>query len=135
MKLDHIFESALYVDDLAVAREFYERLLDTTALAVAEDRHIFFKLKYGMLLLFDARSTSDPASELPPHGAAGRGHLAFRVEEENLPAWRTRLADLNISIEKEWVWPNGAPSVYFRDPTGNLLELTVARLWGFHDGE
>ena len=135
MKLDHIFESALYVGDLAVAREFYERLLETTALAVAEDRHIFFKLRHGMLLLFDPRSTDGPDAELPPHGAIGRGHLAFRVAEEDLVLWRARLAALNIPIEKEWTWPNGAPSIYFRDPSGNLLELTVGKLWGFQDGE
>lgn len=131
MKLDHIFESALYVDDLALAREFYEKLLDSPAFAVAENRHVFFRLKHGMLLLFNPENTRAPAAELPPHGATGRGHLAFRVEESDLPEWRTRLGTLNIPIEKEWTWPNGAPSVYFRDPAGNLLELTVGALWGF----
>jgi len=135
VKLEHIFESALYVDDLTIAQPFYEELLDSPAFAAAPERHLFFKLKHGMLLLFDARSTSDPTSELPPHGATGRGHLAFRVEEAELPGWRARLADLGIAIEKEWTWPNGAPSVYFRDPSGNLLELTVRKLWGFQDEE
>lgn len=131
MKLDHIFETALYAEDLEVARDFYEKLLDTPAFANSPGRHVFFKLKYGMLLLFDPKVTQDPHAELPPHGCMGRGHIAFRVDEAELPHWRDRLAALGVSIEKEWIWPNGAPSVYFRDPAGNLLELTVARLWGF----
>ncbi len=134
MKLDYIFESALYVGDLATAGKFYESLLDAPAFAAGEDRHIFFKLRHGMLLLFDPRSTDDPDAELPPHGAIGRGHLAFRVGEEDLDLWRARLAALNIPIEQEWTWPNGAPSIYFRDPSGNLLEITVGKLWGFQDG-
>ena len=131
MKLDYIFESALYVNDLEAAERFYTTLLGLPPLATADGRHVFFKLRHGMLLLFDARSTSDPASELPPHGATGPGHLAFRIAPEELPAWRNRLGELGITIEKEWTWPNGAPSVYFRDPSGNVLELTVGALWGF----
>jgi catechol 2,3-dioxygenase-like lactoylglutathione lyase family enzyme len=131
VKLDHIFETALYVNDLETGRIFYERLLDTPSFANSPGRHVFFKLKHGMLLLFDPAVTDDPGADLPPHGCTGRGHLAFRVEEEELSHWRDRLAELKVPIEKEWIWPNGAPSVYFRDPAGNLLELTVARLWGF----
>lgn len=131
MKLDHIFETALYVTDLNAAQSFYEQLLGTAAYAADPGRHVFFKLKHGMLLLFNAETTSLPDSELPPHGATGQGHLAFRVNTQDLPDWRDRLATLGISIEKEWQWPNGASSVYFRDPSGNVLELTVAELWGF----
>lgn len=135
MKLDHIFETALYVRDLTESRTFYERLLGTPALAADPERHVFFKLRHGMLLLFDAEATSAPDSELPPHGATGRGHLAFRVETGDLPQWKARLAALQIPIEQEWTWPNGAPSVYFRDPSRNLLELTVGALWGFGEDE
>lgn len=131
VKLDHIFESALYVNDLVEAEKFYTALLGIPPYATADGRHVFYKLRHGMLLLFDPRTTADPASELPPHGATGPGHMAFRVALEELPAWRNHLAELGIAIEKEWTWPNGAPSVYFRDPAGNVLELTVGALWGF----
>lgn len=131
MKLDDIFETALYMNDLEEGRTFYERLLDTPSFANSPGRHVFFKLKHGMLLLFEPEVTNDPAAELPPHGCTGRGHLAFRVDEGDMPRWRERLAELGVPIEKEWTWPSGAPSIYFRDPAGNLLELTVARLWGF----
>ena len=131
MKLDQILESALYVADLPEAERFYTRLLGFPPIASADGRHVFFKLGNGMLLLFDPQSTSDPASELPTHGATGQGHLAFRVTPDELNGWREHVTKLGIPIEKEWIWPNGVPSIYFRDPSGNLLEITLGKLWGF----
>ena len=63
MKLDHIFETALYVNDLEEGRAFYERLLVTPSFANSPGRHVFFKLKHGMLLLFDPGVTIDPNAE------------------------------------------------------------------------
>ena len=85
MKLNHTFETALYVDDLEGACDFYERLLGTTSFANSPGRHVFFKLKNDMLLLFDTMVTTDPDTKLTPHGCTGSGHVAFPVEEADLP--------------------------------------------------
>ena len=46
---------------------------------------------------------------------------------------RQRLAELGIQLEIEYLWPNGARSLYFRDPSGNSLEIAEPKLWGFND--
>jgi len=66
---------------------------------------------------------------IPLHGARGPGHLAFRAPKRELPAWRRRLSEAGVPIESEVVWPNGARSIYFRDPAGNSLELATPDMW------
>jgi catechol 2,3-dioxygenase-like lactoylglutathione lyase family enzyme len=36
-----------------------------------------------------------------------------------------------VPIEQEHQWPGGARSLYFRDPSGNSLELITRGAWGF----
>lgn len=131
LKLSHILETCLYVDDLKAARRFYQDVLGLRFYSEVEGRHVFFKLENGMFLLFDPTSTRIADSDLPPHGTVGSGHAAFSVAAEELPAWRAQLAGAGVAIEVEHVWPNGAPSLYFRDPAGNVLELTTPSLWEY----
>lgn len=126
--ITNVLETCLYADDLAAAAAFYRDVLGLTTYAKAEGRHVFFKLPTGMLLIFNAEASSAP-STLPPHGTKGRGHCCFQITEEDLDAWRERLERRGIKITCEHVWPNGATSLYFRDPAGNVLELAPARLW------
>jgi catechol 2,3-dioxygenase-like lactoylglutathione lyase family enzyme len=44
--------------------------------------------------------------------------------------WRRQLEDRGVEIEADFRWPNGARSVYFRDPDGNSLEIAEPKLWG-----
>jgi hypothetical protein len=37
-------------------------------------------------------------------------------------------------IEKEFGWPRGGRSIYFRDPAGNSVELVTPGLWGSPGG-
>ena len=39
-----------------------------------------------------------------------------------------------VSIEKEVEWPKGGKSLYFRDPTGNSVELVTPGVWGLPSG-
>lgn len=41
----------------------------------------------------------------------------------------SRLLSHGVAIEADFLWPNGARSIYFRDPAGNSLECAEARLW------
>jgi len=130
MKLENILETCLYVDDLEKAQAFYEQVLGLPFYSAVAGRHVFFKLNNGMFLLFDPKATREKG-DLPAHGDGGPGHAAFRVAPEDIPRWRKHLADARVEIETEHIWPNGVPSIYFRDPAGNVLEITTAALWGY----
>ena len=129
-----ILESALYVDDLDAAEAFYADTLGLERIAKVEGRHVFFRCGEGVLLLFVAEATvkpaSNPAMPVPPHGAKGPGHLCFRANDDEIEAWRSTLEDAGIAVEADFRWPNGARSIYFRDPAGNSLEFADPAIWG-----
>lgn len=130
MRVDGVLETCLYVDDLDAAEVFYRDVLGLELIASEPGRHRFFRCGSSMLLLFYAPATSDiHETDVPRHGAHGPGHLALRVEEASLPAWREHLTARGVTIEQFKLWPGEIPSLYFRDPAGNSLELAPARLW------
>jgi catechol 2,3-dioxygenase-like lactoylglutathione lyase family enzyme len=128
-----ILETALYVGDLDVSERFYRDVIGLERIACVEGRHVFFRCGGGILLLFVADETlkpsRNPAMPVPPHGSKGPGHACFRVPGDDLDAWRARLAEAGVEIEADFRWPNGARSIYFRDPSGNSLELAEPKLW------
>jgi len=123
-----ILETCLYVDDLLVAEQFYSETLQLNLLSRQQGRHAFFRCGRAMLLLFDARATAIE-SGVPPHGAQGPGHVAFRVPEPELQTWEKHLAACGVAVETVVNWPQGGRSLYFRDPSGNSLELASPRIW------
>jgi len=129
-----VLETALYVADLDIAERFYAGTLGLERVVRVEGRHVFFRCGRGMLLLFVAGETSkppgNPAMPVPPHGATGPGHVCFRVGAEYMNEWRRQLEGKGVAIEADFRWPNGARSVYFRDPDGNSLEIAEPKLWG-----
>lgn len=124
-----ILESSLYVEDLHRAERFYTEVFDFPRIALDPERHVFFRVGEGLLLLFRAQTTRQ-GDDLPPHGAEGSGHLAFAIAADTYDDWKSHLQSLNIPIEKEVTWPGGYRSLYFRDPDGNLLELATPEMWG-----
>ena len=134
MKIKAVVETAVYVDDLDDAEDFYRRILGLRVMGKEPGRHVFFQVgEAGVLLAFRAETTlkGDP---LPPHGAAGPGHFALGIDAEALDAWRTLLQGHGVSVEKEVEWPKGGKSLYFRDPAGNLVELVTPGVWGLPSG-
>lgn len=131
---DGIFETALYVDDLAAAETFYGAVICLEKITEVAGRHIFFRCGDGVLLLFIAEKTAlpptNPAMPVPAHGTTGPGHACFRVGGDQLDAWRAHLEARDVEIEADFCWPNGARSLYFRDPAGNSLEISEPKLWG-----
>ena len=123
-----VLETCLYVDDLPRAEQFYCEVLQLKLLSRQAGRHAFFHCGRAMLLLFDARATAIE-SGVPPHGAKGPGHVAFRVPEPELQAWERHLSACRVAVEKTVTWPQGGRSLYFRDPSGNSLELASPRIW------
>jgi len=130
-----ILESALYVSDLDAAEAFYGKVMGLERIAKVEGRHVFFRCGKGVLLLFNAEATKIPPAAdsrlpVPPHGAAGDGHLCFAATADEIERWKQRLEAENIKIEADFEWPKGGRSIYFRDPSGNSLEMAEPRIWG-----
>ncbi len=131
--LHSILEAALYTSDLRRAVAFYRDVLGLRLMGEFDERRgAAFQVGPTVLLLFRAEETLK-GSELPAHGAQGTGHIAFRVTPKELAAWRKRLAEHGVAIEKEHKFGDNPPSIYFRDPDGNVLELAVAAIWPFEE--
>ncbi len=132
-----ILETALYAEDLEAAEAFFTSVLGLTVLMKEPGRHIFFKCgpqDHGgsMLLVFNPTATEQPglsAVAVPLHGARGAGHMAFREPHERMDGWKSHLTAQGVAIEQDLTWPNGARSLYFRDPAGNSIEIATPDLW------
>ena len=126
-------EAALYADDLDRCAAFYEQVIGLERGPAVPGRHVFFRLGEGMLLLFRPAASEqppgNPALPVPPHGARGPGHLCFAADPDALDAWAARLRAAGVAIEADFAWPNGARSIYCRDPAGNSIEFADPALW------
>jgi catechol 2,3-dioxygenase-like lactoylglutathione lyase family enzyme len=133
MRPTGILETVLYADDLAAVEAFYRDVLGFDLYGRAEGRHVFYRCGEQMLLIFNPNATRVPpapdALPVPPHGAAGQGHVCFRASAEEIDAWCARLGTHGIAIEADFQWPGGGRSIYFRDPAGNCLEFAEPRIW------
>lgn len=128
-----ILESAIYVDDLDAARGFYGDLIGLKPFQTVEGRHIFFRVGASVLLVFNPdatkRPTKNPRMPVPPHGAHGPGHVCFTLTRDEIAAMRARLTSAGVAVDSEFDWPNGARSLYVRDPAGNSVEFAESWLW------
>ena len=125
-----VIETALYVDDMRRAVDFYQRLFAFRALHVS-DRLCALRVVPGQVLLIMARGASSEASVLPfgvipPSDATGHQHVAFGVPLSELPAWKARLERLGVEIESAIDWPEGGRSLYFRDPDQHCIEVKTS---------
>lgn len=128
-----ILETVLYVDDLDDAAAFYRDVLRLVPVQ-GDDRMRVLKVSdENLLLLFLRGGTTTaipvPGGVIPPHDGSGPLHLAFSVDRTDLAAWRAHLAKKGVSVESAVSWPNDEESLYFRDPSGNLVELATRGLW------
>jgi catechol 2,3-dioxygenase-like lactoylglutathione lyase family enzyme len=131
--LNAVLETALYVDDLARAKEFYEGSLGLNLLRGDHRMCAFDVGGRSVLLLFQrgasAQTMTVPGGTIPPHDGNGPLHIAFAISADELSAWEERLEKSGISIEGRTTWQRGGTSLYFRDPDGHLLELATPGLW------
>lgn len=128
-----LLEAALYVSDIDAAERFYGDILGLDPIVRVGNRHVFYRVGAGILLIFNPEETCKPPNNpelpVPPHGAQGPGHFCFAVEGLALDDWCARLEAAGVEIEADFHWPNGARSLYFRDPAGNSIEMAEPRLW------
>lgn len=128
----NILESVLYAEDLVAARAFYTKTLGLEEISFDPDRDLFLRLETSVLIVFKASKTVIDEGFVPPHGTVGKGHLAFKATHEEIESWKTKLVEQGVPITKEITWKNGARSIYFDDPAGNVLEFATPDLW-FHE--
>ena len=73
----------------------------------------------------------------PPHGAStppASVHFALEIEKEDYEKAKNILIQNKIEIEKELTWGNEKlRSVYFRDPSRNLVEFITKGNWPIED--
>jgi catechol 2,3-dioxygenase-like lactoylglutathione lyase family enzyme len=127
-------ESALYATDLEAAEAFYAGTLGLPVLGRLAGRHVFFAVGRSVLLVFNPTATLKAgavgvASAIPRHGATGPGHYCFCIARGRIGTVAETLGNLGIAIEADIRWPEGARSIYVRDPAGNSIEFAEATLW------
>ena len=81
------------------------------------------------MLLYHSTGRAISSTCAAAHGARGPGHVCFRVRADVLDALGAHLAACGQIIEADFLWPNGARSLYLRDPAGNSVEFAEPRLW------
>jgi len=129
-----VLETSLYVNDLDKADQFYGNVLALPKIFSVPGRQLVFRCQDSILLIFKPEHTERErvvinGGAIPLHGAHGPGHMAFRVVRDELESWRAYFRQTGVAIESEVSWPNGAHSIYFRDPAGNSLELATPNMW------
>ncbi|MCP5088111.1 MAG: glyoxalase/bleomycin resistance/extradiol dioxygenase family protein [Rhodobacteraceae bacterium] len=128
-----VLEASLYATDLNKAEEFYGEILGMKKIARIGERHVFFRAGSTMLLVFNPMETRKPSGNpdlpVPSHGSVGQSHICFSATAEELDAWSGHLTECGIKIEADFLWPNGARSIYLRDPADNSVEFAERRLW------
>lgn len=127
-----ILEAAIYASDLVAAENFYSRMLGLALIGKVPGRHLFYRVGPVVLLIFDpsATETASPNASIrfPTHGARGPGHVCFAAGREEIDHWRAHLTGAGVAIDIEFDWPNGARSLYVRDPAGSSVEFAEPRL-------
>lgn len=132
LRIETIVETSLYAHDLDRMELFYSDVMNLRVITKEAGRHVFFSVGPGSVLLIFKPETTLHGHLLPAHGSTGAGHVAFGVKA--LDAWRHRLTQLGVAIEKVQSWPRGGHSIYFRDPAGNSIELITPSVWGTPSG-
>ena len=132
MKINKVIETCIYSSDLESMKKFYVGILGLSVIQEEEDKLIFLKAGKSVLLIFDPLQTSINNDKLPTHGAMtppSSIHFAMEIEEQEYQPCKELLARNGIVIEKEIKWNSNTKSLYFRDPSGNLVELITRGGW------
>jgi catechol 2,3-dioxygenase-like lactoylglutathione lyase family enzyme len=123
-----VLETSLYVEDVARAAAFYQRVFAFPVIAPEGELNASTRLgalragDRSVLLLFKKGGTPDT-------DASGSIHVAFAIAREQVPEWERWLEQQNVTIETRKTWKYGAQALYFRDPDGHLLEVVTPGVW------
>ena len=123
LRLDHL---VLTVADLDLTCDFYERVMGMEAIAFTAGGVERRALRFGeqKINLHQAGAEFEPKAGRPTPGSAD---LCFIVDED-MDDLASHLQTCQVAIEEGPVQRTGAEgpilSVYFRDPDGNLIEVS-----------
>lgn len=111
---------ALRVRDLRRSTEFYTRLLGFKVEWQPDEDNVYLTSGTDNLALH--RDAAAPGS---PVGAIGLDHFGFVVAEpDEVDRWAGVLEGQGVElVQKPKTHRDGARSIYFRDPDGNLIQL------------
>ena len=133
LQLKRIIETALYVEDLTAAKNFYYKTLHLEVMVESDVLVAFNVGGLNTLLLFRRGASLQTkylsGGEIPPHDARGSIHVCFAIDTDDMPGWKQKLSDSGVAIEGRTEWPKGGSSIYFRDPDHNLIELLTPGCW------
>ena len=134
-RIGGVIETALYVEDLARSRTFYQGLFGFTVAMEPIDRMVVLNVTDDQVLLLFKKGASTEATVLsfgtiPPTDGDGHLHVAFGVSPSDVDAWERQLRTAGVEIESRIDWPEGGRSLYFRDPDGHALELKTSNWSG-----
>ncbi len=125
-----ILESSLYVGDVSVSAQFYERIFGFRVISDFGERGCALEAgKHQVLLLFKKGASRAISS---PHDGDGELHLAFAAPGDQLAAWEGWLTENGIAIEEKKAWDLGGHSLYFRDPDRHLIEIATPGVWSIY---
>lgn len=124
-----VLETALYHDtaDREAVEHFYGEVLGLPAVAAWEDG-IAFRIGAGVLLLFDRERLAQRGGPIADHGTTGPGHACLQAAADGYERWRDHLEAAGVPIAHDHDW-GVRRSFYFKDPSGNLLEIADGDLW------
>lgn len=123
MKIARIDHIVLTVKDIEQTCEFYSRVLGMEVITFGEDRRA---LRFGVqkFNLHEHGKEFEPKAKVPTPGAAD----ICLITESSIEHVVAHLKRLGVTIEQGPVRRTGATgpimSVYFRDPDGNLIEVS-----------
>jgi catechol 2,3-dioxygenase-like lactoylglutathione lyase family enzyme len=126
-KSDGILESSLYVEDVRVSVQFYQKVFGFSVVSDFGERGCAIQAgERQVLLLFKKRGSLQTET---PHDGDGELHLAFSIQASELGSWEAWLEQNGIVVEDKTTWKLGGTSVYFRDPDRHLLEIATPGVW------
>ncbi|MBX4896135.1 VOC family protein [Rhizobium bangladeshense] len=122
IRIDHLDHLVLTVADIAATCDFYARVLGMSVETFAEGRKA---LKFGRQKINLHQAGHEFAKA--KHPVPGSGDLCF-ITETPLADVISHLQASGVAVEEGPVERTGATgrlrSVYFRDPDGNLIEVS-----------
>jgi len=130
-----ILETALPAADPVRSAAFYRNLFGFGTLLETDRLIALDVVGKNVLLIFQAGATDEPfalpngGGVIPGHGASGRTHFAFSISPDDVEPWQRRLESSGVAVESIVKWPQGAVSIYFRDPDQHLVELITPGFW------